>query len=121
MVCAEPLGNREAAETRRPGGWPSTSRTARLEGISWTVERPQGPRRGSRFCCRAGPTQLWCRRRVAFAPGSSRNRRTNCGRAEWGLARGSQRCSPGSNSSRSPPAPALQHCGHLAARSRPPL
>ncbi|CAI9161078.1 unnamed protein product [Rangifer tarandus platyrhynchus] len=37
---------------RRPGDWPSTSKTARLEGISWTVERPQGLRRGSRFWCR---------------------------------------------------------------------
>ena len=43
---------------RRPGGWPRTSRTARLEGISWTVERPQGFRNASRFWYRrqsAGP------------------------------------------------------------------
>lgn len=63
---------------------------------------------------------MYPRLRPAFAPGSPRSQRSSCGRAECGLASGSRRCPPGSNSS-APPAPALHCCGHLAARRRPPF
>ena len=57
----------------------------------------------------------------AFAAESPRSQRSSCGHAECGLASGSRRCPPGSNSSRAPSAPALHRCGHLEARRRPPL